>query len=50
MGELLDDHANQLKIHPLRNSLEQLYLVKKASFSDTHTEAQNLAVGIVTLK
>lgn len=47
---LLDDHANPLKLHPLRNSFVQLYFVQKASFSDSGTEEQNPVIGIVTLK
>jgi hypothetical protein len=49
-GGLLDEHANKLKLHPLRNSLEQLYFVQKASFSNTATEEQNPVIGIVSLK
>jgi hypothetical protein len=47
---LLDENANPLKLHPLRNTLDQLYFVKKSSFSETAIEEQNPVIGIVTLK
>lgn len=49
-GGLLDDQANPLKIYPIRNSLDLLYFVQKAPFSNTATEEQNPVIGIVSLK
>lgn len=47
-GGLVDEESNQVKLHPLKNSLEQLYFVKNTPFSTTSMEEQNPVIGIVT--